>query len=109
LQLTGLSHRDAVEGYRGELLEAADSDVLRDDEESFFLHELIGMKVQTMEGEALGEVTEVLQPGGNDVYVVAGERGEILVPAVGAVIDRIDVSARLITITPLPGMVDETK
>ena len=109
LQLAGLSHRNAVEGYRGELLEAADSEVLRDDDESFFVHELIGLKVVTVEGEELGVVTEVLQPGGNDVYVVAGPRGEVLVPAVGEVIDRIDVSAGLIAITPLPGMVDETE
>lgn len=109
LQLGGLSNRNAVEGYRGELIEAADDDVLRDDDESFFLHELIGLKVVTVEGDELGTVVEVLQPGGNDVYVVAGERGEILVPAVGEVIDRIDVSAGLIAITPLPGMVDETQ
>lgn len=109
LQLAGLNHRNAVEGYRGELLEAADSEVLRDDDESFFVHELLGLKVVTVGGEELGVVTEVLQPGGNDVYVVAGPRGEVLIPAVGEVIDRIDVSAGLIAITPLPGMVDETE
>ncbi|HMO53330.1 MAG TPA: ribosome maturation factor RimM [Tepidiformaceae bacterium] len=108
VQLAGLSNRNAVETYRGELLEAADSEVLRDDDESYFVHELIGLKVVTVEGEELGVVTEVLQPGGNDVYVVVGDRGEVLIPAVGEVIDRIDVSAGLIAITPLPGMVDET-
>lgn len=109
VQLAGLSNRNAVEAYRGELVEAADSDVLRDDDESYFIHELIGLRVVTVDGRELGVVTEVLQPGGNDVYVVAGEAGEVLVPAVAQVIDRIDVSGGLITITPLPGLWDETK
>lgn len=109
VQLAGLTNRNAVEAYRGELVEAADSDVLRDDDESFFVHELLGLRVATVDGRELGVVTEVLQPGGNDVYVVVGEAGEVLIPAVGEVIDRIDVSGGLITITPLPGLWDETK
>ena len=109
LKLQGLNDRNSVEALRGELLEAADNDVLRDDDESFFLHELIGMTVVTTGGEELGTVSEVLQPGANDVYVVRGPRGEILVPAIGEVIERIDASVGQISITPLPGMLDESK
>ncbi len=109
LKLQGMNDRNAVEGLRGELLEAADNDVLRDDDESFFIHELIGMTVVTTSGEELGTVAEVLQPGANDVYVVRGPRGEILVPAIAEVIERIDASVRQISITPLPGMLDESK
>lgn len=110
LKLQGIASRNDVEPLRGELLEAADNDVLRDDDESFFIHELIGMTVVVTEsGEDVGTVAEVLQTGANDVYVVRGQRGEILVPAIGSVIDRIDAKVRQISITPLPGMVDESK
>ena len=109
LKLQGIGDRNSVEALRGELLEAADNDVLRDDDDSFFVHELIGMTVVTDTGEELGTVAEVLQPGANDVYVVRGPRGEILVPAIGEVIDRIDASVRQISITPLPGLLDESK
>lgn len=109
LKLQGIGSRNDGEELRGELLEAADNDVLRDDDESFFIHELIGMTVVTGAGEELGTVSEVLQPGANDVYVVNGPRGEILVPAIGEVIDRIDATVRQISITPLPGMLDESK
>lgn len=86
-----------------------DGDVLRDDDDSYFLHELIGLRVLTVDGEDLGELTEVLQPGGNDVYVVTGNGREVLIPAIGPVVQSIDLAAKRVTITPLPGLLDESK
>lgn len=109
LKLSGINNRNDVEALRGELLEAADNDVLRDDDESYFVHELIGLRVVTTAGKALGNITEVIQTGANDVYVIKGDGDEILVPAIGGVIDAIDVSTGVVSITPLAGMLDETK
>ncbi|MCC7362840.1 MAG: 16S rRNA processing protein RimM [Dehalococcoidia bacterium] len=111
LKLQGLADRTAVEGFRGALLEVRDKDLRRDDDESYFIHELLGLRVVLSEdGRELGRVAEVLQPGGNDVYVVRDDGGrEYLIPAVGPVIDRIDVGEGVMAITPLPGMVDEPK
>ncbi|GIW16550.1 MAG: ribosome maturation factor RimM [Tepidiforma sp.] len=108
IKLSGLDTRTQVEHLHGELLEALDSDVLRDDSESYFIYELIGLEVVTASGESLGTIVEVLQPGANDVYVVHGERGEILVPAIGQVVREINLGARRVVITPLPGMLDES-
>jgi 16S rRNA processing protein RimM len=109
IKLSGIGDRNTVEGVRGELLEAPDSEVLRDDDESFFVHELIGLRVVTTGGRELGRIKEVLQTGANDVYVVAAGEGEVLIPAIGEVIERIDVSRGEVSITPLPGMLDESK
>ncbi len=109
LELSGLSDRDQAEALRGLLIEARDADVQRDDEESYFLHELIGLRMETDTGEDLGVVTEVLQPGGaNDVYVVKGGRGEVLIPAIADVIRSVDLAGGVIIITPLPGLLDES-
>ena len=109
LKLKGLGSRNEVEALRGELLEAPDADVVRDDDESFFVHELIGLRVVTSTGTELGRITEVLQSGAADVYVVLGEAGEVLIPAIASVIERIDVKSGEVIITPLPGMLDESK
>ncbi|MGE3075972.1 MAG: ribosome maturation factor RimM [Dehalococcoidia bacterium] len=109
LKIQGINNRNDVEDLRGELVEAADNDVQRDDDESYFIHELIGLKVVTTSGETLGNITEVLQTGANDVYVVKGDGPEIMVPAIGGVIEAINVSAGVVSITPLAGMLDETK
>lgn len=91
LSLTGVDTREQAESVRGQLLEVPDAEVQRADEESYFVHELVGLRVVTVEGEELGVVKEVLQPGANDVYVVEGPEGEVLLPAVGEVVERIDV------------------
>jgi len=109
LQLNGLNDRDAVEGFRGFLLEAADGDVLRADPESYFVYELVGLDVVTAEGRELGKVVDVMQTGANDVYVVRGPGGEVLVPAIESVVREVDVLGRRLTITPLPGLLDEAQ
>lgn len=109
LQLDGIEDRAVVEALRGELLETPDTDVLRDDEESYFVHELVGLRVETVEGRDLGKVTDVIQTGANDVYVVEGPGGEVLVPVISEVIESIDIQSGLIRITPLTGMLDESQ
>ncbi len=99
LKLDGLDDRNAVEALRGELLEAPDNEVERDDEDSYFVHELIGLRVETMDGEELGTLTDVMQPGANDVYVVTDATGnELLVPAIGEVVEEIDLAAGVIRV-----------
>jgi 16S rRNA processing protein RimM len=109
VQVTGFSGRDAVEGLRGVLIEARDADVRRDDDESYFIHELIGLRVITDEGEELGRITEVLQSGAADVYVIRDGEREVLIPAIGDVVDSIDVPAGEMRITPLAGLLDKSK
>jgi 16S rRNA processing protein RimM len=99
-------NRTTAERFRGQLIEVPDGEVVRDAEDSYFIHELIGLRVVTAEGEELGRISEVLQPGANDVYVVQGERGEILVPAIADVVSRIDLPVGVMVITPMPGLLD---
>jgi len=49
--------------------------------------------VVTEDDEALGRVTEILSTGANDVYVVQGRRGEVLLPALEGVILRVDLAS----------------
>ena len=60
--------------------------------------EQFGLKVITATGEDLGEITDILETGSNDVYVVVGPTGEILVPAIRDVIKEIDVLSGLMTV-----------
>ena len=104
LEIEGFGDRNAAERARGMLLEAPDADVARDDDESYFLHEIIGLRVVTESGIELGRVVEVLQSGAADVYVIRGERGETLIPAIGEVVRKIDLPVGVMTITPMTGL-----
>lgn len=109
VRLGGITDRTAAENLRGKLLETPDAEVIRDDDESYFVHELIGLRVQTTEGHELGSIGEVMATGANDVWVVRGPAGETMVPAIAEVIDRVDISAGVVIITPLDGMLDNPK
>lgn len=109
LKLEGLEDRQEIEALRGELLETPDGEVIRDDDESFFVHELVGLRVQTGDGREVGVVSDVLQSGAADIFVVKGPEGELLVPAIADVISSISLRDGVIIITPLPGLLDESK
>jgi 16S rRNA processing protein RimM len=98
LSLSGVDSREEAEALRGALLEVPDAEVEREDEESYFLHELIGLRVVTVDRRELGVLKEVLQPGANDVYVVESPEGELLLPAIGEVVERVDVAGGVVVV-----------
>jgi 16S rRNA processing protein RimM len=58
--------------------------------DTWYWHDVIGCAVSTDSGVDLGTVREVFRVGESEVYVVVGDRGETLVPAVSAVVARLD-------------------
>lgn len=104
VQLQGLTSRNDAEPYRGDLLEAADNDVLRDDDESYFVHEIVGLRAVTEDGRELGRVVQVLDTGSNDVYVIGEGKAEVLVPAIAEVVRSIDLAAGVMVVVPIEGM-----
>ncbi|MCA9852505.1 MAG: 16S rRNA processing protein RimM, partial [Dehalococcoidia bacterium] len=107
LELAAITSRTEAESLRGALIEAPDSAIHRSPGEHF-IYELIGLRVETAEGRLVGTITDVLQPGANDVYVVTTDTGEVLIPVVADVVQRIDPLSGLVVITPLAGMLDES-
>lgn len=79
------------------------SDQLPDlDEDEFYFHELIGLKVYESDGHYLGVLTEILETGANDVYLVKDEQGkEILIAAIEERILEIDLDAGKMTVTSI--------
>lgn len=69
----------------------------------YYVPDLIGLSVVNEDGNPVGELTDVLETGANDVYVVTGDR-EILVPAVKEFILSIDMEARQMRVRLLEGM-----
>jgi 16S rRNA processing protein RimM len=100
--------RTAAEGLRGLLLAVAvDPDERPADPEEFYDHQLVGLTARTPEGVDLGEVAEVLHLPAQDVLVVRGAEGEVLVPFVSAIVTAVDLAARIVTVDPPPGLLGE--
>ena len=68
----------------------------------YYIFDIIGLEVQDTMGNVLGTVTDVLQPGANDVYVVSkdGEPDQLFA-AIEEVVKDIDVENKLMIVDRL--------
>ena len=74
-------------------------------QEGWYYFELEGMQVY--EGDILlGTLSQVLETGANDVYVVKGTKGELCVPALKSVVQKVDVSGRRMDVILPPGLLE---
>jgi len=77
-------------------------------EGQYYHHEMIGLTVVDETEKVLGELTEIIITGANDVYVVTPAEGkDILLPALKEVILAIDLPANTMRVHLLPGLIDE--
>ena len=72
----------------------------------FYHHQLIGLKVWQGD-EYLGLLTEIMETGANDVYVIKDDEGEeLLIPAIPDVIKTIDLELGNMQVELLEGLRD---
>lgn len=79
--------------YRGAEILAAKSGIPELPEGVYYHNQIIGLKVYTNNGEYLGDVTDIIETGGNDVYVVKGADREYLIPAIKDAVKEINVES----------------
>ena len=103
LMLEGIEDRRAAEAVRGEELLLPRPKALPG-EDVFYQHDIVGLQVETAGGEALGKVESIFSTGANDVFVVRGERGELLLPAIEDVVKEIDLPGRRVVVELLAGL-----
>ena len=84
-------------------------------EGEYYIADLLGCRViadeesDTLAGQELGVVEDVLQTGANDVYVVRTPSGsELLLPVIPDCIRKVDIEAGVITVNLLRGLTDDT-
>ena len=104
IHLADCPDRDAAEAFRGQLVQIRAEPVAPPPPGRYYQYQLIGLSVITDEGEPLGEIVDVLETGSNDVYVVQGPSGELLLPALRSVIQRIDLESRRMIVHLIPGL-----
>lgn len=76
-------------------------------EDENFVVDLIGLQVLTDQGEMLGRLTDVMETGANDVYVVEMENGkEVLLPAIKQCILRVDLEKQEMLVHIMDGLLD---
>ena len=108
LAFDGFTTPEQVGRFRNQILYIDEADAKELPEGEFYYHELLGLSVLDETGEPLGKVTEIMQTGANDVYVVTNEAGrEILLPAIAEVILEVDLEFKEMKVHLLPGLVED--
>ncbi len=105
IKMVSVNTRDQAEtlkGYRVEKAFDVQKSALKTDE--FYIFELIGLNIKTTDGRWLGEITDVMQMPANDVYIVKNDDEEILIPAIGDVVKKVDLENGFIFIEPIKGL-----
>jgi 16S rRNA processing protein RimM len=102
----GVNDRSAAEALRGTLL-VVDSSTSppTEDPDEFWDHELVGLRVETVSGEHIGEISEVLHLPVQDLLVVTQASGaELLVPFVASIVPGVDIASGKVVIDPPSGL-----
>lgn len=97
---------ETAQKLKGQTVEIPSSQLEPLPEGQYYHFQIIGLEVWTTEGEQLGKVTEILAAESNDIYVVHGNRGEILIPAIANVIQSVDLKQGRLTIEPIEGLLN---
>ena len=104
LKIRGVDAREEAQLLRGAYLQAPEDDLKPLPEGEYYRFQLVGLVAHSVDGRELGQVVEVLSTPENDVYVVKGPDGEVLIPAVDDVVQDIDLTKGTISIEIIPGL-----
>jgi 16S rRNA processing protein RimM len=77
-----------------------------EDPDSFYDHQLVGLRAQLPDGALLGEVTAVRHEGAELLVVRRPDGGDLLVPFVSAIVPTVDVAAGHLVVDPPEGLLE---
>jgi 16S rRNA processing protein RimM len=101
----GISTIDDAEAMRGAELRIAPEALAPLPDGAFYVHELIGCRVETSAGQPVGSVARV-DMAGTPLLVVGDEPDEVLIPLAETICRRVDVRAGIIVIDPPEGLIE---
>ena len=106
LTLEGVNDRLQAEQLKGFFVQIPIEDVAPLEEGDFYVYELVGLQVVTVDNQVLGTLVDIMETGANDVYVVeSSDKNQILLPAIPDVVKEIDTDAGQITIELIDGLI----
>lgn len=106
LKFKGMNDINQIEIYKNCYLKIKKEDLKELPDDTYFIFDLIGMEVFTDKGDFLGNISDVIQTGSNDVYIVKGKDGkEILLPAIADVVKNVDIENKKMTVELLKGLI----
>lgn len=107
VKLRGIENMDQAAALKERFLKVNRKHARPLEEDEYFIADLVDCDVYEKE-TYLGKITDVLQTGGNDVYVVnGGKYGEVLIPAIRQVVREVDIESKKVWVELPEGLVEQ--
>lgn len=108
LKLKEYDNINDVERFKGLDLGVAEADVQALEAGEYYYHDIIGLTVIDQTGATLGQVSEILSPGANDVWVIPRPgKPDVLLPFLKSVVQSIDLAAKVAHVEVPEGLIDD--
>lgn len=109
LKLEDIGDMTAAERLRSQTLWIPANEIASLPDDQYYVHDLVGLRVEHVNGTPLGRVAEVIIGSGNDLLVVRNTEteAETLVPAAKVFIRSVDLAAGVLYLDPIPGLFDD--
>ncbi|MGH7814511.1 MAG: ribosome maturation factor RimM [Candidatus Binataceae bacterium] len=102
--LEGLADVDAADALKGAIAMAAREELPACEPGEFYCDEAIGCEVALADGTRIGAIEETFSNGAHEIWVVRSDDREILIPVIENIVKAVDLTARRVTIEPVPGL-----
>jgi 16S rRNA processing protein RimM len=103
-----IGDRTTAESARGtELTVVVEPEESPEDPEEFYDHQLVGLRVETVAGDAVGTLLRVEHNAAQDLLVLDTDHGEVLFPFVEALVPEVDLAGGRIVLDDRPGLLQE--
>ena len=97
LKFKGIDDRNAAELLRNKDLTVLRQDAVKLDKDRYFIVDVVGCDVYT-DDVRIGRLTDVLQYGAADVYVISTAKGNAMVPAIDRILKEVSVADKKIVL-----------
>ena len=107
LLLETVADRTAAEKLRGKLLFVEHSDAAPPPPGGYYIHDIVGCEVRTVEGTPAGRIEEVLETPGQHLWSVRNGERVYLIPAVKEFVVSVDTDAKIVVVSLPEGLQGE--
>lgn len=107
LKFKGIDSINEIEKYKGKGLFVTRQNAVKLKKDEYYIADLIGLCVREENGSEIGRLTDVLETGANDVYVIHMTDGrELLLPAIKECVLEVNIEEQYMNIHVMEGLLD---
>ena len=107
MKLEQINNINEAELYREKIVTIEREKLGELPEGTYYIADLEGLTVKTIDGEILGEIEDVLKTGSNDVYVLKSQsRKPILIPVIDQVVKEVNIEDGYVLVELMEGLID---